>query len=278
MSNKYRIGEISKIKNIDKQTLRYYDKLGILIPKVTDSNNQYRYYTVDQFFEVDCIKFCKMLGLSLDEIKEFKEERNLDKNLKVMKKHKEKFRQEIQRKQAILKNIEMIIEEVEAKHELYQEIGDSIVIKNIESFYGVEGECNTANDWYEFEKKLKVLMSIYPNYSEIGMNKELLFIYDEAFLKYSDEEEMSYVNKIIMPIDEEFKEYDNVKEYKLGKCILIYHKGGYDIKKRTFDKVSEYIKLNGIKTKGYMINRSIIEEFVVNNPDEFLMEIMIPIW
>ncbi|WP_286184149.1 hypothetical protein [Clostridium sp. CCUG 7971] len=35
--------------------MRYYHKVGILIPKYIDENSGYRYYTIDQFISIDII-------------------------------------------------------------------------------------------------------------------------------------------------------------------------------------------------------------------------------
>lgn len=37
-------GQVSKIFNISKDTLRYYDKMGLLKPEINKSNG-YRYYS-----------------------------------------------------------------------------------------------------------------------------------------------------------------------------------------------------------------------------------------
>ena len=66
----FSIGEMSKLHNISIQTLRYYDKIGLLKPAYINEKNNYRYYTIDQFIVVDMIKHCKLMGLSLDEIKD----------------------------------------------------------------------------------------------------------------------------------------------------------------------------------------------------------------
>ena len=54
MSQKgYLVGEVSRITEISKQTLRIYDKIGLLRPKHVASDNHYRYDTPDQFRRID---------------------------------------------------------------------------------------------------------------------------------------------------------------------------------------------------------------------------------
>lgn len=38
----YRIGEVSKITGISKDTLHFYNKIGLVVPDYTDPENQYR--------------------------------------------------------------------------------------------------------------------------------------------------------------------------------------------------------------------------------------------
>ena len=43
MENLLSIGELAKIRNVNVQSLRYYEKLGILIPTYTNPDSGYRY-------------------------------------------------------------------------------------------------------------------------------------------------------------------------------------------------------------------------------------------
>lgn len=69
MEKYFSIGEISKLSNLSVQTLRHYDKLGLLKPSLVKDNG-YRYYSLEQFYKLDFIIFYRKLGLSLSEIKE----------------------------------------------------------------------------------------------------------------------------------------------------------------------------------------------------------------
>ncbi len=68
MEKYFSIGEISKLSNLSVQTLRHYDKLGLLKPSLVKDNG-YRYYSLEQFYKLDFIIFYRKLGLSLLEIK-----------------------------------------------------------------------------------------------------------------------------------------------------------------------------------------------------------------
>ncbi|WFD11868.1 MerR family transcriptional regulator [Tepidibacter hydrothermalis] len=274
MKKKYRIGEMAKIKNIDAQTLRYYDKMGVLSPKLVDNQNRYRYYSEEQFIEVDRIKFYKLLGLSLEEVKKFKEINNVDEALKTLELQKEQFENKITKMQAVAKNLGSIIKTIEETRKKYEKSESLIEIKNCGSIYGVVGECKTVNDWYEFEGKLLELTERYPNYSEVGHNHGISFVYNKKCLYCTKNE---YMEKIVMPIDKQFINDLNVQEYSLGKCIVAYHKGEHYNIKNTFSRIKEYINKKQLNIRGDIIKTSIISSFIVNNENEYLMEIKVPI-
>lgn len=68
MKKYYTIGETAKLLGVSTQTLRHYEKIGILAPKHTSDKNGYRYYEFNQFHIIDRIKYLQYLGLSLSEI------------------------------------------------------------------------------------------------------------------------------------------------------------------------------------------------------------------
>ena len=41
----YRIGEVSRITGISRDTLHFYDKIGLLTPEYVGPENRYRYYS-----------------------------------------------------------------------------------------------------------------------------------------------------------------------------------------------------------------------------------------
>ncbi len=64
-SRKYSVKETAQILGINSQSLRYYDRVGLIEPFYRDPDNQYRYYTINQFYQIEMFKMAKGLGLSL---------------------------------------------------------------------------------------------------------------------------------------------------------------------------------------------------------------------
>ena len=71
MKNFLSIGEVSKIKGVSAKSLRYYERLGILVPAYINPETGYRYYTVDQLLIVDLITICVETGISLKNLQKY---------------------------------------------------------------------------------------------------------------------------------------------------------------------------------------------------------------
>ncbi|MBQ9805144.1 MAG: MerR family transcriptional regulator [Clostridia bacterium] len=66
-----KIGELAKICNVNIQTLRYYDKIGLLKADYVDSTSGYRFYHPEKIKTYQTILQLKELAFSLEESKEF---------------------------------------------------------------------------------------------------------------------------------------------------------------------------------------------------------------
>lgn len=67
MKDKYLIGDVCKLFNTTRDTLRHYEDIGLVTPK-KDPNNGYRYYEVEDLNSLTDIFFLKKLNLPLSDI------------------------------------------------------------------------------------------------------------------------------------------------------------------------------------------------------------------
>ena len=64
----FTVGETARICSIPADTLRYYDKIGLIHPSVMGENG-YRYYKYEDFLFLNTIKYLKKLGMPLADMK-----------------------------------------------------------------------------------------------------------------------------------------------------------------------------------------------------------------
>lgn len=66
--DKLTIGQMAKLNHISEQTLRFYDKIDLLMPDTVDEETGYRYYSITQSAHLDMIQYMKSLGMNLKDI------------------------------------------------------------------------------------------------------------------------------------------------------------------------------------------------------------------
>lgn len=74
--NKYlTISEFAGLRNVNINSIRYYEKQKVLLPAWVDPETKYRYYLPEQLNILDAILLCIRLGIRLKEIKQFVDEK-----------------------------------------------------------------------------------------------------------------------------------------------------------------------------------------------------------
>ena len=81
------------------ETLRYYDRIGLVTPSKTDKNTGYRYYSQAEIVRLNTIKALRSMDLSLSEIRNILEYDDLKKIAEALKQTEENCRVEGRKKQ-----------------------------------------------------------------------------------------------------------------------------------------------------------------------------------
>ena len=68
---KLSIGQMAELNHVSEQTLRLYDKEGLLVPRCVDPVTGYRYYHIIQSAQLDLIQTMKIYGMTLRQIRSF---------------------------------------------------------------------------------------------------------------------------------------------------------------------------------------------------------------
>lgn len=73
------ISDFAKLRNVNPKSLRYYERIGALIPAYTDPETGYRYYVLEQLVEMDMILMCLELNIPLRDAEQYrKSDQTLD--------------------------------------------------------------------------------------------------------------------------------------------------------------------------------------------------------
>lgn len=102
------IGQMAQLNHISEQTLRLYDREGILKAQEVDPESGYRYYHILQSARIDLIQNMKMYGLTLKQIKDLLEKDDADmiwKKLEAQSNEIEEKSQKLSRVRSTLKRV-----------------------------------------------------------------------------------------------------------------------------------------------------------------------------
>ena len=98
------ITEMAKLRNVTTETLRYYDRIGLMKPDYLDKNNV-RYYSVLKYEQLETIKELQQLGLGLKEIARYLSDRRISTSSDLLKKQQEFCEEKIHYYQAMHEKI-----------------------------------------------------------------------------------------------------------------------------------------------------------------------------
>ena len=241
MKKKYKINEIASFFKISRQTLIYYDNIGLFKPKFVDSETSYRYYGEEQFSNLRFILTLKEAGFSLKEVREYTKSRSPEESLDYLEEKKRlvdlkikkmiESKLKIDRKISEIKNM-MKKDDVEPQM-IYIESMEAIVIQ-------IEKPC----DYLKYDKTFSELMEIR---EELGIQG------DDYFLRISKED-------IVLGNTMEMKtlgfftptSYNHKNSLKIegGWFASIMHKDTWDTIEESYEKLLEYIEANGYEVVG----------------------------
>lgn len=270
MKNKFSIGEMSKLHNIPIKTLRYYDEIGLFKPSDVNKENGYRYYSIEQFEQLNTINYLKFLGIPLKEIKNNLEIRDIDYFLELMKKEKSITENKINQLVLIKNRFENRIKEIEEGREI-KEL-EVVKIKNIEErkIIRLEEKINTVS---ELEISLRKLENMAKLSSTIMIGRVGLTVSTENIRKHN-----FYEYSSIYILLEEEVESKLVKTLKPGEYACIYYRGCDHSQSEKYYKIMlEYLEKNSYKIIGDAMERVIIDQYISNNKENHLTEIQIPV-
>ena len=118
MKDMFSIGELARYQNISKQTLIFYDKIGLFRPAYVDPDNKYRYYKASQIDYLDTILIMKEMGFSLGEIQEHMKTYTINTSLIALRKQLTVLDQQIKHLQLVRNRLAHRCEQMETVKEV----------------------------------------------------------------------------------------------------------------------------------------------------------------
>lgn len=276
MKNYYKINEISKLYGIGKDSLRYYERIGILNPK--RDINGYRMYGFSDISRLNVINELKNLGFEIRRIKELLSERSVKSTMNML----DMEITEIDRK---ILELEVLKEKLKLRRINIEKEHSESSFGEIHEVYFPERRCIQLSDRIMRDEEVDFMIKrlqekhnknlyILGN-SMIGATVDFEFIPGKQYLDedFRNSIEFSMYDSVFCIVDDE--NYDFI--IPEGKYISIKYKGNYNqtnyyIMKSVNHALERKLKITSKPLEIYHID--IHETEII---DEFITEIQIQI-
>ncbi len=126
------VGEAAKAVNTTSETLRHYDRIGLVKPSRKDEWTNYRYYTEHDIVMLNTIKALQLMDLSLQEIKKVLQYDNLEEIVSFLSEAEKKADEKIKTLEYSKSKIRAAKADYERKLRLYSEPQSKIALKDIQ--------------------------------------------------------------------------------------------------------------------------------------------------
>ncbi|GIN21922.1 MAG TPA: MerR family DNA-binding transcriptional regulator [Bacillus bacterium] len=282
MQNKLSIGEMAKLRKVTVDTLRHYDKIGLLKPYHTDPNTGYRYYSIYQYEVLGTIKELRKIGFSLDEIKQFLTNRNVKKSVQLLQKSMDNIQEKIKELQKVHDILKRRISNIQYFNNSYRD--SDIIIRQFEEREYIQ--LDRPVNWDDKE-------SLYLGFLELenmiggiipvlASNKYGDFIKKEYFDEIRQTSDFSqnlsaYQSKIFILVEDEKSEQPTQKLEK-GLYVCSYY-GGI-VREKMMDKLKkllDYCDTQNYVIVGDAVRIMQVDVSLTDQYDEAFYEIQIPI-
>nr|WP_312579075.1 MerR family transcriptional regulator [Sedimentibacter sp.] len=263
MKNYYKIHEISNLYNIGKDSLRYYEGLGILSPE-RDSNG-YRLYSIQDIWKLNIIKDLRNLNFPMEKIKDYLENKTVKNTLDILNEEiviiNQKLEQLKIQKSMISSRIKSLKEDaMDMKLEEINivQIEDRKIIKLNDTFSrDEEADFLIKKLQKKHEEKLYLLGNNY-----VGITMNLSKLYEGIYNAYTS---------VFFVLDKDDRNYDMV--IPGGKYLTLSYKGSYDKTKELLPRMMDYVKENNYKILSDPIELYRIDMHETSLVEEYLTEL-----
>ncbi|MEH6990033.1 MerR family transcriptional regulator [Cytobacillus firmus] len=261
-------GEFAKLCKVNKQTIFYYDQIGILSP-VMKNEKGYRYYSIHQlelFFVIDLLKD---LGMSLNDIQQYMQNKSPESFLSIMYRKKEeivKKRQEIEMKEKMIEAKIAIMEEashLDFNRIMLQPLPEATLYlsKNIQNISD-ENFVEVISDFIN-ELQISQLDSGYP----IGSITKREQVMKGEFANYS----YLYIEQ---PNPKEGHPYFRAVK---GDFLIGYHVGSEKTIGDTYKRLFSEMERLGLTLGEHVFEEYIYDTVVRNDKEHYVTKIMMEV-
>lgn len=265
----YSIGEVSKICNVSKKALRFYDEIGIISPDQVSSKTHYRYYSRRSLLDLTIVKYYKQMGFKLEEMRNLL---NSEEYRIIERGFLEKINELQDEQMAVNVKLTSVTDWyellVEAQTVIENDVRD-VSVKFIET-----QEFGFMDQDYISDGMEAIINLGWTDYLE-SIGNEITGAVNIAYPSWKDRitgkcEKMRIMQKMILPCKPE-------QLVQMGGEMMLscYHIGSHDTIGKTYEKMEAWAREHGYKLAEDCWERYVTDCWTTKNEDMYVTEIRI---
>ncbi|MFJ5624030.1 MerR family transcriptional regulator [Peribacillus loiseleuriae] len=259
-------GEFAKLCKVNKQTLIYYDQIGLLLPAYRNEKG-YRFYSVRQLDFYLVVHLLKDLGMALEDIQRYMEEKSPELFLSLMVLQKEK----VLMKKRELENLEKVIDmKIKLLKEADKTDFDQITIQYLpESMLYLSRNIKNITE----EEFAKVVAQFINELHDMDLHTGLQ-IGGMTLREQVIEGEYTNYSHLYM---EQLQSKSNYLYFRTvaGMYVIGYHIGEEKNISQTYDRLFSEIKRLNYEIGDYVFEEYIYDGVVRKSEEHYITKIMI---
>ncbi len=268
MKDYFSIGELADFQQISRQTLIYYDKIGLFRPAYVDPQTGYRYYSASQIDYLDTILIMKKIGFSLKEIQEHMREFHAKKSLDAFYHQLSVIDKKIQELNMIRSRVAHRCEQME-QAEAYAGHGDEITVEQTGEQYLLYRDVAKPCSMREVSIATKECFAQasrekLPIFFQCGVVVPLQHVREERFAAASQ----AFV------VTEPSERAENIKKLPAGLCASICHVGDYASIGASYQKLLEGCRRQSLEIVSDAYEFCINDYLTSGNEKEYITRIV----
>lgn len=260
MQEYFKIGEVSKLYGIGVDSLRYYEKIGILHPERAESG--YRHYSIQDIWKLNIIRDLRRLGFGMEQIRWYLEHHTVDSTLAMLEKEQRAIEEKI-------KDLKKLQENVTQRMNIIRSAVQSPL--NVFSmkdypprqYYSIpEG----YSEEYEMDVLIKRLLNMDREHLYVIGNNQIgtVISMEEA----CNNEKIRYQSVFV--IDE-----NGEKTLPGGRYLSVSYRGSYKKSREWVQKILSYAKEQHIGLKGNLLELLWIDNHTTADVGEYVTELQV---
>ncbi|MFC5702586.1 MerR family transcriptional regulator [Cohnella faecalis] len=274
----YSIGQAAKIGNISIQTLRFYDKIGLVVPSKIDKSSGYRYYSNADLLYLKVVQDMKAMNLSLKDIGHALKSDNLDGLLAKLEAKREETSDEIRRLERIGKSIEQRMSRIQFLQTLGNGLKDLDILVELKHFPDRPVLSDRRRTVCGMESSAAIFTEIIfkAEASGWGSARSMLTIFHDNIMTF-DRGDTDLEFCILAEGAAEALPFS--RTIPGGSYITALYCGlpNAESCKRIYGKLLDWIESSEYVESGPSIEQYLVDPTRLTNPEDFIVELQVPV-